>query len=470
MTRADPTESWTPRLGDESEPVYRAIARALEADIRVGRLEPGDPLPPQRELAERLGVNFTTVTRAYAEARRRGLITATVGRGTFVAEARARAARVGEAGGQDLSVNAPPVPRWMPGAFRSTVVRIGADAVLAHNTLSYASRLGDVEAREAGARWLEGRGLQPSPERIVATAGAQHALSLLLSTLARPGDAVLVEALAYPGLQGAAAAAAVRLVGVDIDDEGVRPDALDAACARHAPKALFCVPTLQNPTTAVMSPGRQRDVIDVARRHSLRIVEDDICGPLFPDATPLAALAPESVVYVGSLSKCVAPGLRTAFVLAPTPDEAVRLGAAVRASVLMLSPLPLAVASAWIADGTAQRAAADIRTEAAARGELARRIFGEASVSAPPGSLHAWLRLPSTWTVAAFVAQAQQHGVRVAPADWYLMPAAEDRAPAPPAAVRLSLGAEPDRAQLERALRTVAGILDQPVALRASSL
>ena len=156
--------------------------------------------------------------------------------------------------------------------------------------------------------------------------------------------------------------------------------------------------------------------------------------------------------------------------LAPTPDEAARLGAAVRASVLMLSPLPLAVASAWIADGTAQRAAADIRTEAAARGELARRIFGEASVSAPPGSLHAWLRLPSTWTVAAFVAQAQQHGVRVAPADWYLMPAAEGRAPAPPAAVRLSLGAEPDRAQLERALRTVAGILDQPVALRASSL
>jgi DNA-binding transcriptional MocR family regulator len=173
------------------------------------------------------------------------------------------------------------------------------------------------------------------------------------------------------------------------------------------------------------------------------------------------------VTYVGSLSKCVAPGLRTAFVLAPSGDDAARLDAAVRASVLMLSPLPLAVASAWIADGTAERAVADVAAEAAARGAVARRVLGESNVDAPAGSLHAWLRLPPTWTVAAFVAQAHQQRVRVAPADWYVMPGAD--AP-PPNAVRLALGGLADRPRFERTIGALATILEQAPALRASSL
>src|SRR5919202_5275953 len=116
-TRAERPGRWTPRLSRRGGPTYRAIADALEADVRAGRLTPGDPLPTQRDLAEQLGVNFTTVTRAYAEARRRGLITATVGRGTFVAAPDTRRLASGArrpTEDHDLSVNAPPVPRWMP--------------------------------------------------------------------------------------------------------------------------------------------------------------------------------------------------------------------------------------------------------------------------------------------------------------------------------------------------------------------
>lgn len=461
---------WRPRLPRGAAPLYRAIADALEADVRSGRLAAGDPLPTQRDLAEQLGVNFTTVTRAYAEARRRGLLSARVGSGTFVAAPRAATPSAAPADVEvDLSVNAPPTPAWMPGALREALRDAADDPDVAHQFLSYHLRHGAAEAREAGVAWLRARGLDAAPERVSVTAGAQHALTLLLARVARAGDVVLVESLCYPGLQGAAATAGVRLVGVAIDDEGVRPDALDAACRRHAPRALFCVPTLQNPTAAVMSPGRRREIVDVARRHALRLVEDDICGPLLrARATPLAALAPELTTYVGSLSKCVAPGLRTAFVLSPSADDAARLGAGVRASVLMLSPLPLAVASRWIADGTAARAVADISEEAAARGALARRLLPD--VRMPAGSLHAWLPLPPTWSVAAFVAQAHQQRVRVAPADWYVMPPSGDGPAAPvPNAVRLTLGGA-DRAQVERALRTLASILEQSPALRASSL
>ena len=456
--------NWKPRIAHRAGPTYRAIADALEADVRDGRLTPGDALPTQRDLARTMGINFTTVTRGYAEARRRGLINATVGRGTFVASPQSR-----PTGDHDLSVNTPPIPEWLPAAFRETLTRIAGDPTLAHQVLSYEVRFGDQRPRDAGATWLRSRGLEASADRVVASAGALHGLSLILATFARPGQRVLTESLAYPGLHNVAAAAGVRLVGVDIDEEGLRPDALEAACRQYRPKLLCCVPSLQNPTAAVMSLARRREILAIARRYGLRVVEDDICGPLLPEPSPppLAALAPDQVTYVGSLSKCVAPGLRTAFVLAPTAEEATRLDGTLRAAMLMLSPLPLVVASAWIADGTAERATADIRREATARAQLARTILGANRVVAPDGSLHGWLRLPPSWTVAAFVALAQQRGVRVTPADWYVTASAGE-SPAVPNAVRLTLGAEQDRQRIEHALRTLASILAQPAGSRTT--
>ena len=456
--------NWKPRIAHRAGPTYRAIADALETDVREGRLSPGDALPTQRELARAIGVNFTTVTRGYAEARRRGLINATVGRGTFVASREVRAT-----GDHDLTVNTPPIPDWLSAAFRETLTRVAADPALAQQVLSYDLRFSDRGSRDAGAMWLRSRGLEASSDRVVASAGALHGLSLILSTFTRPGHRVLTESLAYPGLHNVAAAAGVRLIGVDIDDEGLRPDALEAACQRYKPKMLCCVPSLQNPTAAVMSLGRRRDIIAIARQYDLRIAEDDICGPLLPDPAPplLASLAPDLVTYIGSLSKCVAPGLRTAFVLAPSAEEATRLETTLRAAMLMLSPLPLVVASAWIADGTAHRAATDIRREATARAQLARTILGAHRVAAPDGSLHGWLRLPPSWTVAAFVASAQERGVRVTPADWYVTnPSREGQAV--PNAVRFTLGAEQQRPRIEAALRTLAALLAQPAGPRTS--
>ncbi|HZS60848.1 MAG TPA: PLP-dependent aminotransferase family protein [Gemmatimonadaceae bacterium] len=456
--------NWKPRLASRAGPTYRAIADALETDVREGRLAPGDALPTQRDLARAIGVNFTTVTRGYAEARRRGLINATVGRGTFVASREVRAS-----GDHDMSVNTPPIPDWLSAAFRETLTRVAGDPSLARQVLSYDLRFGDGTIRDAGASWLRGRGLEASADRVVPSAGALHGLSLVLNTFARPGHRVVTESLAYPGLHSVAAAAGVRLVGVAIDDEGLIPDSLEAACKKYKPKMLCCVPSFQNPTTAVMSLARRRDILTIARRYGLRVVEDDICGPLLSEPAPplLATLAPDIVTYVGSLSKCVAPGLRTAFVLAPTAEEAARLDTTLRAAMLMLSPLPLVVASAWILDGTASRAATDIRREAAARTQLARSILGVDRVAAPDGSLHGWLRLPASSTVAAFVAKAQERGVRVTPADWYVTPSPGEGIPVP-RAVRFTLGNERDRARIEQALRTLASILAQDVGPRTS--
>ncbi|MFN2602884.1 MAG: PLP-dependent aminotransferase family protein [Gemmatimonadaceae bacterium] len=454
--------SWTPALKKSAGPLYHAITNALENDIANGKLRPGELLPTQRELAKRLGVAFTTITRAYAEARKRGLIRATVGRGTFVTSSRSVDSRDEEANAStyNLSINTPPIPAWMYRALTDTLVRVSDDETLIKQGLSYESAKLEAAINSSGLIWLASRRVDANASQVVVTNGAQHALSVLFTTLAKPGDTVLVEALAYPGTQSAAASSGVNLIGVEMDDEGILPDALDALCTRHKPKAIMCVPTLQNPTTAVMSLSRRHEIIAVAARHNVRIVEDDICGPLLADAPPpLAALAPDVCYYIGSISKCVAPGLRVAFVACPTTEDANRLRSAVNASVLMLSPLPLAVACDWINNGTAARAVNSIRAEAVTRGALIRSTLGNVDVRMPRGSLHAWLQLPTNWTVAAFVAEALRRGVRVAPAEWYITPISSVTPRATPHAVRLTVGQPVNSKGVESALTTLASIL-----------
>jgi len=465
--------SWTPTLKKSEGPLYHAITNALESDIANGKLKPGTLLPTQRELAKRLGVAFTTITRAYAEARKRGLITATVGRGTFVASRHSAdsADRNADANTFNLSVNTPPIPAWMYRALSDTLVRVSDDEMLLKQGLSYDPEKLETAIGSAGQTWLAGRRVNANAAQVVVTNGAQHALSVLFTTLARPGDTVLVEALAYPGTQSAAASGGVSLIGVDMDEEGILPDALDKLCTRHKPKAIMCVPTLQNPTTAVMSLSRRHEIIEVAARHNVRIVEDDICGPLLADAPPpLAALAPELCYYIGSISKCVAPGLRVAFVACPTTEDANRLRSAVSASVLMLSPLPLAIAREWINNGTATRALDAIRAEAVTRGALISSTLGNVDVRMPPGSLHAWVQLPTNWTLAAFVAEALRRGVRVAPAEWYTTPTSSATPRATPHAVRLTIGQPANSRGVESALTTLASILAEQPTFRTAQI
>ena len=147
--------------------------------------------------------------------------------------------------------------------------------------------------------------------------GTQNALFNLLVALTAPGDVVLTEALTYPGIRAAAACRDVRLVGVAIDEQGILPDALDAACRKHSPKAVYLIPTIHNPTTATMPRARREQVAEILRARDVLLLEDDAYGMLAPEAVPLAALVPERTYFAATLSKCIAPGLRVSFLLTP---------------------------------------------------------------------------------------------------------------------------------------------------------
>ncbi len=446
---------WSPDINAHAGPRYLAIADCLAADIRAGRLAGGDRLPPQRELAEQLGVTVGTISRAYAEADRRGLVRGEVGRGTYV---RARAGERPDVGAPgtpiDLGLNLPlhAEDPDLAGALRDLAARPDVNRLL-----GYQPTLGAVRHRRAGAAWLARHGLEVDPERVVVTAGAQHAITVILGTLCRAGDVVLTEPLTYPGLMSVARLLGLRPRPVAVDAEGLRPDALTAACAELGPgRVLYCLPTLHNPTTATMSPSRREAIARVAREHDLRIVEDDVHRLLDPQAgPPLAALAPERTCYIASTSKVVAGGLRVAFVAVPA-GMAEGIAHTVSASLWIPSPLTAELAAGWIEDGTAEATAGRKRAEAAARQELAHEVLAPARLRGGGASFFQWLELADGWTAESFTAAARRRGVVVASADAFTLPGVT-----PPAAVRISLSAPRGRQEMVAGLRVLADILQR---------
>jgi DNA-binding transcriptional MocR family regulator len=452
--------NWQPNLSNFPGPRYLAIADALSDDIRHQRVAAGTRLPTHRELAFRLGVTVGTVTRAYAEAERRGLIGGEVGRGTFVRpDVRRRPEPAvqladGVEGDRfiDLSVNFP-TPRANDALLSTTLQRIAARPGI-DSLLDYHHHVGLPRHRAAGAQWLAMQRYPVPAERVIVTAGGQHAMTAALGAITEPGDVVVTEATTYPGLRRLADFLRIRLHGVPMDNDGIDVDAFETACASLRPKAFYCVVNMHNPTGIVVSAERRRALAGVARRHGVRIVEDDVYGFLLGtrNIEPLSAHAPELGHYFTSVSKSMAPGLRVGYLAIP---EGALDGFAqvVRSTTWMAAPLTAEIAADWVEDGTGLDLAEAHRIEAIARQRLARRILGEWESSGDEASYHLWLKLPEPWTADGFALQARLRGVGVSPAAIFSLSRTA------PNGVRLCLCAPADRHLLESALMRLADIL-----------
>ena len=439
---------WLPNLEGRKGPVYRAIADAIDEDVQNGTLRAGTRLPPHRDLADHLGVTVTTITRAYTEAARRGLTSGHVGRGTFIRNTETDDG-AGPGGLLDLSINVlmpdREVANLAPHLFQRRVLPWT-------QLLGYAPKRGHLRHRQAMAAWLARLGFTADPDHIVLTAGAQHGIATSVAATLAPGDTLLVEELTYSGVRLIAQQQHLKVRGVAMDTEGLRPDALDGACRASRARVLYCMPRLQNPTSAVMTEKRRRHIAAVAEKHRLVVIEDDTYGFLSPERAPLATLIPHRTVFVTSLAKSLFPGMRLGCVVAP-PAILEKITAAVWATMIMASPIGADLLSGWIEDGTAARIAEWKQHEVAARQLMVKRLLGAERYQTHPLSPHLWLTLPSRWSSDGFVAQARSRGV--------IVNSAADFAAADPhpRAVRLCVGTPRTRAGLEQALTRVADAL-----------
>jgi len=411
-------------------------------------------LPTQRELATRLGVTVTTVTRAYAEADRRGLVRGEVGRGTY---ARSR--------DLELHPNAVPVGPVslatntllplehvdaLADQLTACVPRAGATAVF-----EYQGRIGPVRARAAGADWFERLGLHSTPEQVVVTAGGQHAILVSLLAGTDAGDEVLVEEFAYSGILELCARLGRRARAVAMDEHGLDPAALDAACRDGRPRALYVMPTLHNPTSVTMPSGRRSEIVEIVRRYGLFVIEDDVYGYLAPEARPLFDdFPPDRAVYLTSLAKAITPGLRVGYVRTSVGLRE-RLEAASHWTVIDPAPVMSELATRVITGGLADRIVEWKRSETGARQDIAARVLARFRCQTSPLSPHLWMHLPDGWSSDAFVAQARDSGVLINGARAFMV----DKQ-APGRHVRVCLGTPRSREILEQALSRLAQIPD----------
>jgi len=303
---------------------------------------------------------------------------------------------------------------------------------------------------------LQARVRDVSPERLVIYPGSQAIIFTALLTLTSPGDVVLTEALTFPGLKAAAAKLNVQLVGVAMDDEGARPDALEEAYRKHKPKAIYLIPAQQNPTTATMGLSRRKAIAEIIRKNGTLLIEDDVYGPLEPSTSPIVNFIPERTLYAASIAKCVAPALRIAYLLTPDLSFEQKMRGALQATTQMPPSLMVALFTRWLRSGVAVEIIRAIRNEAIARQQLAARFLKGIEFTARPSSHHLWMPLAGHPDDRNLLSQLMRNGLAVVGEDAF---AVSDEAPR---GVRVSLGAARNRAELTQALQVISRAVKDP--------
>lgn len=439
-------------------PRYLAIAAELAQAIESGQLAPGEKLPPHRTMARKLGVTTGTVSRAYAQLERMALASARVGDGTFVRNRDTSAEDAATAAASqviDLAHNIA-IPTDDTGALLRAMAALGQAPEQAARILKYQPEAGATQHRRAGAQWLRRFGTSGQWERVMVTHGAQHALAGVLRTVARAGDTLLTESLSYPGMLGLARSLRLQVVGLDMDAQGLLPEALDRAAQTFRTKLLFCAPTLHNPTSATMGLARREAIAAVLRQRKMLLMEDVVHAAALREPLPaLSTLVPEQSFLMASFSKVMAPGLRVGY-LEAAPPWLDKVASSIRTDCWMVAPLMPEIATRWLECGDAEHMIALQRQQIAGRLALALQVLDGVPLRWAPDFPHLWLPLPPPWRAEALAAQLRQAGVLVRTMAHF----AAGRSPVPEA-LRISLNAAPSPDVLRAGLQVVARVLRQ---------
>lgn len=439
---------------------YKILAQAITADIESGVLQDGEQLPPQRVVGEELGVSVQTVTNAYKELERHGLIRCEVGRGSFVSKRATEGVSVHMLDKSELELVDFTMARLVhtpehDQAWRQMCARLASED---HQPWMRDCRpiAGFEYHRAAGAAWLEPLGVQTTLNTLLITNGASHGIFVALASLINPGDVVLSANLTDHTFIGCAHVLGFTLKGLDSDEYGIRPDHFEEMCSSERITALVCIPNLNNPTVALMPDSRRRAIARIAERYGVYVIEDDVYGPLLAQRPPpISSYLPDLAFYCTSFTKSVLTGLRAGYMTVPR-RLALRVDSIMRVSSWMATPLLAEIATRWIADGTAVRLIQVQRERLAVRHAMLSNHLGEYGVRQHPNSLSAWINVPGHWRVDSLVGELRNRKIAVTLPDPFLV-----RGTPRPNAFRICVGADADDGQVEVALATVRNLLEQ---------
>lgn len=403
--------SWKPDKCELTYPVYHSLADLMEQDIKNGKLSANTKLPPQRELADFLDLNLSTITKAYKLCEMRGLIHAVVGKGTFVTPyANVSTSTVEKTITKRVEL-AIIHPFYEPNsAIRDLTVEI-LSKPYSEQLFEYSHPLGDRGQILTAVQWLRRFGLEANEHNTMIAAGAQNALAIILSTLFESGDRIAVDTYTYPNFIGLANLLYLQLVPIENDDEGMSPEQLENACALQKIKGLYMMPSGGNPTNTGFSDYRKKEIAKIIKKRDLIAIEDDNYAALMEEPyDPVAREAPEHCIYVSGLSKPLCPGLRIAYLYIPKQYmNSMEQGNF--SQNLKISSLNMEIAAEIIRSGLASKIIRKKRVSAIGRNQIYASYFPDGNLRME--SYYQWLTLPASCTGRICESELSGKGVSV---------------------------------------------------------
>lgn len=447
--------SWTPDFRDATGPLYKIIAEKLENDINKGVLAPGTKLPPQRELADFLDINVSTVSRAFKLCEQKGFLCAEVGNGTFVAsDAAANPYLIAEDGADGIIE----MGSVFPENTVNREINVQLQKMMSEpdfgKLFQYGRPGGTPWQKETAAKFMKKAHFYVEPEHVLLANGGQNAIAAILAGMFQAGDRIGTDELTYSGIKTAANMLGIRLIPIQQNNHEITGEGLMYACKNERIKGIYVIPDYHNPTTHIMSQTTRKTIADIAKRERLIVIEDAIYSHLQEKtAAPIAAYAPEQVFYVSSLSKAVSPGLRMAFIA--VPEQYQRLVAAALYNMnISVSPVMAELACRMIVSGAMENILARRRSQNRQRNAVVEQYLEGYKLFGESGCIFRWLLLPERFTGEAFEAKAYQAGVRVYGAERFAVGNAKSTG-----AVRLAVAAPANIDQLESAMKILQALL-----------
>lgn len=444
--------SWKPQKSDLSRPYYLSIAGKLEEDILSGGLAENTKLPPQRELADYLDLNLSTITRAYKLCELKGLLYAVTGSGTFVSPGAGVRDTFLEKGGPAIEMGIiKPFYQQNKSVLDASASVLGRKDAAA--LFEYSSPLGTKRQLRAAAAWLEYLGIPASSRNVMLAAGAQNALTVALISLFKAGDKIAVDAFTYSNFKGLANLLRIQLVAVGSDSLGLSPKELDSLCRQLDIRGIYLMPTCSNPTGCFLTAERRSELALVIQKYELLVIEDDIYSFLAPAGVPsFLSMLPERTIHICSISKSLCAGLRVAFVVLPRKYREAYTAGMLNINLKTVS-LNAEIIAELIESGEAGRMAEQKKVLAERRNKIYYRHFANAGKDLIPRFFH-WLPLPDDTSSEAFELSALQSGVHVLGSHRF---AVQNRDSC--AYIRLSLTSPETEAELEKGLSIVKELL-----------
>jgi len=449
--------TWKPNLSGEKMPLYKALAKLLEEDIKKGTLRPGDMLPPQRELADYLDINVSTISRAFKLCEQKGMISATIGKGTYISsDVHVNSRLLTPAKTSGFIEMGPTYPTYSQNDDVIKFIKNMLDQPNAADFLQYVSPCGSLPQKLAGVKWLSKANLNTTEEHVILAYGGQNALCAILSSLFQPGDRIGTDPLIYSGMKTLAKMLDIQLVPIQQDDQEMSPAALRNYCKNQELKGIYLIPDYQNPTTHSMSFNTRKEIANIAKEYNIIVIEDAINSVLSENKSiPVATLAPEQTVYISSTSKALCAGLRIGFIVTPSSYKST-LELALYNINLVISPFNAEIIRQLIDSSLADKILKERKEMIVARNRVIDFILNDYQLLGDKNCYFRWLLLPEGWTGKTFEACAKNAGVQVYCAERF----AVGNSPVP-SAVRIAITAPKDLEELENGLYILKSILKQ---------